>query len=393
MMVVVLVMIVVTEMSLSARVDLEGVTNEVNTFQLDSAVQSAFSVARILLKHDGGENQHDGPQDKWADPERFVQLDFGDARIKIDVIDESRKYNIYWVTAGLERDKRRAEERLIAIIDGMREETAHDITPGEAQDLASKITHYVKVRRAGKKSEFEDNIILPPTREHVMLSLRELTPLVGEFILFDQETEDGEKLPGLERFITIWSDGTTNVNTAELNTLACYFPQNERHKAEAIIEARETIASEAEENKESKASAPAPAVGLPGGLGGGQGAGQGGGLAGALGGGGAGGKGKFVGVDSLDALVKADAISNKDKEALTPFLGTKSDVFSVFITAKLKKSFRRVRMVVRRDGSTLYTLLRETRTDPRVVFGDEEDPFAFDEDDEGRAPAEFLRPR
>lgn len=374
MLVVVLVLIVVTELSLSARVDLQVSSNEINDLPVQSAIHGALDVARHLLKSDGDENSHDSIHDKWGDPEKWIDLDFGEIRIKIDIVDESRKFNLYWLLKGTSTEKQRAGDRLVSILDQMREETQFDLSPAEAADLAAKITDYIKVRRAGKKKEYE-GILLPPTRKNFLLSLTELLPFVGEFIFYDQVTEEEEeKLPGLERFVTLWSDGKTNVNTAEFVVLQCYFPYHEREKAQRIIEAREAIA-DPEQNPELKKPAMPALPATPGGPGG---PGQK--------------NEKFVGVKSLQDLVKAEAITNKDKVKLGAMLGTASQVFSVFITAKKKNILRRVRVLIRREKSKLYTLFYEERKDKRVQFGeDTDDPFS----DEGwlsdANPSEMLQ--
>jgi len=363
MMVVLLVMVVVTELQLSARVDLQVSANEMDDFAVEYAMRGAVDAARYLLKLDGGENSNDGLQDKWAEPDKWLQLDFGEGmRVKIDVVDESRKYNLYWILKGKPTDRRNAVDRLVSIIDLMREGTNHDLSPAESADLATQIIDYVKVRRAGKKKEYE-GIQLPPTRNNVLLSLQELIPFVGEFVFYDQVAADGEKLAGLERFITIWSDGKTNVNTADFVVLQCYFPPAEREKAKQIIEARESL-SDPEKNPELNQP---PSIGKKK-------------------------EEPFIGIKKLDDLVKAGAISNKDKQRLGAFLGTSSQVFSVFITAKKNKTYRRQRLVIRREKNKLYTLLTEFRKDRRIQMGEDvEDPFAEEEDLEGVDPSKLLK--
>lgn len=351
MMVVMLIVIIVTELSLTARVDLEVSTNELDDFAVEYCVRGAMDAARFLLKQDAGENKNDGLQDKWAKPTEWVDLNFGeDIQVKIDVVDESRKYNLYWLLKGTPTEKHRARDRLVAILDTMREETPHDLSPAEAADIANKITDYVRVRRGGKRKEYE-GIILAPTRKHVLMSLEELLPFIGEFIYYDQIDDVGTKLAGLERYVTIWSNGQVNVNTAELIVLQAHFSRGEALKAERIIEAREKLA-DPEENPELKK---APTLGKKN-------------------------EDQFIGIKSLDDLVKADAITNKDKQKLGAFLGTKSQVFSIFITAKKRRIMRRHRLVIRREKDKLYTLLSEVRKDQRVVMGEEGDPF---EDEEG----------
>jgi len=363
MMVVMLVMVVVTELQLSALVDLRVSANEMDDFEVEYAMRGAVAAARYLLKQDGGENSNDSLQDKWGNPEQWLHLDFGEEiRVKIDIVDESRKYNLYWILKGKPTERRRAVDQLVSIIDVMRDGTNHDLTPAESADLATQIIAYVKVRRAGKKKEYE-GIVLPPTRNNFLLSLQELVPFVGDFIFYDQLTEDGEKLPGLERFLTIWSDGKTNVNTAEWTVLQCYFPPNEREKANQIIEARESLA-DPEKNPELKKP---PSLGKQK-------------------------EEPFIGIKKLDELVKAGAISNKDKQRLGAFLGTSSQVFSVFVTAKKKKTYRRQRVLIRREKNKLYTLLNEFRKDRRIEMGEDvEDPFAEDEEAEGVDPSKLLK--
>jgi type II secretory pathway component PulK len=367
MMVLVLVMIVVTELSFSARVDLEVSSNELDDFSVQYAIRGAIEAARYLLKQDGTENSHDGLQDKWANPEQWLQLGFGEnVQVKIDIVDESRKYNLYWLLKGTNTEQQRARDRLISILDVMREGTANDLTPAEAADIAARITDYVKVRRSGKKKEYE-GILLPPTRGNFLLSLKELQPFVSDFVMVDQVNENGERLPGLERFVTLWSDGKANVNTADLVVLQCFFPLAERDKAEKIIEAREAV-SDPERNPELLKP---PTLGQQK-------------------------QERFIGIQKLDELVKADAISNKDKERLGAFLGTGSQVFSVFVTAKKGNILRRHRVVIRRDKSSLITLLNEVRTDRRIEMGEDvEDPFAEDLEGEEQAtdPTTLLRGR
>lgn len=350
MMVVMLIVIIVTELSLSARVDYEVSANEFDDFAVEYGIRGALHAARFLLKQDAGENSNDGLLDKWARPEEWLDLNFGeDLRVKIDVVDESRKYNLYWLLKGTPTEKSRARDRLVAILDTMREETPHDLSPAEASDVANKIAEYVTVRRAGKRKEYE-GILLPPTRKNLLMSLEEILPFVGEFLYYDQIDDEGNKLPGLERYVTIWSDGKVNVNTADLIVLLAHFSRSEAVKAERIVETRESI-SDPKSNPELQK---APTLGEKN-------------------------KEQFIGIKNLDELVKAGAITSKDKEKLGALLGTKSQAFSIFVTAKKRRIIRRHRIVVRREKEKLYTLISETRKDQRVVMGDETDPFADDE--------------
>ncbi len=377
MMVLVLVIIVVTELMFASKVDMRTAKNEFDGFSLDYAIRGGFDCALALLQSDGNDGEHDGFNDKWARPDDYMKLDFGDTIVAIDIVDESRKYNLYWILKGNASEKRVAVARLTQIIDTMRDETDHDIAPHEAQDIAAQIANYVRVRREGKRKTYENRIILPPTTKNALMSLSELLAVVPEHVYYDQVTDEGEKLAGLERYITIWSDGKTNVNTAESCVLASFFGRDGPDKAKRIIDAREDIADPENASKFGRGSASTTTTQQP--TGGGANP-----LAGALGGGATpGGKESFVGIKSLEELAKAGAIDNRDAQQLAPFLGTGSQVFSVFVTAKLNKITRRVRYVVRREKQQTYTLLRELRTDPRVDLDPEAiDPFAADEDDD-----------
>lgn len=372
LLVLVLLLVLITQLALSARVDLQVAVNERKTLRLEYALRGALEVGRYLLRLDLEENQHDGLQDKWARPRAYVPLDFGEGlRVVLDIVDESRKFNLYWLATGRPRERRTAQDRLTRILDVMREKTKYDLPPYEAEELAARIARYVRARREGKRRKFDDRI-LAPSRHGVLLSLEEIRPLVGDFLFYDQETDDGEKLPGLERFVTLWSDGRVNVNTAPPTVLRAFFPDRDLWKIERLVELRRKLAEEA---ARLPAPPPAPVPVGPGGPGG------------------PAGPERFVGVKTLEELVRAGILTQKERADLSPFLGTASQCFSLFATARQGTLLRRRRLLVRRDQGRLFTLLTQERTDRRVHLGEGPDPLTDEERAAALDPSRLLHPR
>jgi len=249
-----------------------------------------------------------------------------------------------------EKIRERVFEGLVSILAEFREGTAWALTGGEARDLATKIRDYVV--RPKKRNTPEDEIPTPDTVDYPLLTTDELLQIPGmtEEILYDfVDPEDETRvIPGLLNFVTIWSSGLVNVNTAPEIVLRSIFEREDRNRAADIVEYRDSsgeeggitersgrVAPPSERDEESGEEEATPGV--------------------------------FKEVSELQNTV----LDNDSYQSILPFLTTRSSVFSVHVIAKRGKMTLHQRTVFRRVGGEVHPLFTETRRD-RPLWGREE---------------------
>lgn len=255
--------VVVGQLTVSSAIEKSIANNTVKDIQYEGAAVGAFEIAKSLLMRDlkdeqsasegedaaggdsgfsgggfgsggqtgggGGAQGEESPADTlldlWADEGETTQQ-FGEGvEVRIRMIDEDRKLNLLTLVAEDEDFREAFKDRLIRLLDTFREDSRHDLTYGDAQDIAKNIEEWLTGERpkdvpryaastdekddSGKvfsddvwtKGEGEEiEVVFPLTMEE-LLHVDEMS----EFIL-KGFMEDGRYVPGLEDVCTIYSN-------------------------------------------------------------------------------------------------------------------------------------------------------------------------------------------
>lgn len=371
LLVLTLMIVIVLQISYSTKITLKVAKNRRDNLQVYYAALGARNQAKVILSLDQKETETDSLLESWATDSLDIR-ESGDVEIKVQIVDEERKFNINLLQAketktDPEQDKeKKRQERMLRvltdIIDEFREEFKTDIDGAQAEAMAKAIAEYIQ----SKPTKEEDKgIPKPSTKEGRLLTLDEILLIPGfdEQNLFDLWEED-EVAPGLSRFLTTWSNGTININTASLTVLRALFEKEDKNFADNIFEFREgleetywkekkrrdfrqesemeTLGDQEAEEEEGKGSI-------------------------------------FLSVDNLrEENLVDDVVFNKVKD----LMGVNSEFFSIYVMAKKGQIVGRFREVARRvatgDGETaLVTILNEKRKEKRLIEEREEEEEEF----------------
>ncbi|MHC4899537.1 MAG: hypothetical protein ACYTGW_20795, partial [Planctomycetota bacterium] len=159
----------------------------------------------------GGEEEEeptDSSQDNWYQPTAYAD---GDLTTYVWIEDDNRKFNLLSLASPDEEFATESRERLTRLLDGLREDTDHDISQSDAQTMTDAIKDWIDGRnrtdilpKPPLKSDQED------TETSIPLHLDELLLLrgVNEHLFYDQVMEYDNRiilLPGLESVLTIYT--------------------------------------------------------------------------------------------------------------------------------------------------------------------------------------------
>jgi len=154
------------------------------------------------------EDPTDSSQDSWFKPTAYAD---GDLTTYVWVEDENRKFCLLSLASPEEDFATESRERLVRLLDGLRENTDHDISQSDATTMADAIKDWIDGRNR--------NDILPKPKlksdtdgseTSIPLHLDELLLLQGitKYVFFDQVMEYDNRvvlLPGLESVLTIYT--------------------------------------------------------------------------------------------------------------------------------------------------------------------------------------------
>jgi len=410
-----LLVIIVFQVSYTTKVDIRLAKNRLDTTVLQYATDGVLTRAMAYIQADASENQWDARGDLWESAsfeamagEGGSDYDYegdpwgGDSeseegRVELDVVitDEDRKLNLGLLaarpepapeprssrdrnrdrndrntganaerTGGRQPRNRKAEEEqrekvfdaLISILVEFRDGTTFDLTGTESRQIAEAIRDWV-TRPAESRDDSE--LPHPPTLDPPMLSIDELLMVEGvtEDLLFDFLDPDDEEvvIPGLLNFVTIWSSGLVNINTAPPVVLRGFFERDKKKLVDDILEYRDEYEEPEDERDRDRdrrrreresGSEEAETPGI---------------------------------FKETSELQSNNILDNEDYQALLPFISTQSSVFSVHVTASRGKVELRTRAIVRRVNGRVYPVFYERRKDKPLFGRDLEE----DEDDGG----------
>ncbi len=278
--------------------------------------------------------------DGLAEEERQIKL-------YIETFDEAAKYNVYNLVIEDSREAQKRRDQLASVIDYFRRDTEFDLSFSDGEEIAEEIAEFLK--RDEEKPYH--NALKPPTKQdRTLTDISELLYVDGiePSIMWDRLDEDGENIvPGLWRFLTVWSDLQININTAPVATLAGLFEQQEAFLAENIEEYRQDARSEKERDDKRYSETRSfsgedksddPTGGAP-----------------------------FTQISELKDRVQGILPATYDR--ISPYITVQSSVFTIVVTAEMGDRIRYTKMwVVRRTPGGFRILLERPVNQPPRYF-------------------------
>ncbi|MBI1849512.1 MAG: general secretion pathway protein GspK [Planctomycetes bacterium] len=431
LLVLTILLIIAVQLAYSTKIAFGLAKDRRNEMQIDLAFRGDVFKAQAILRYDQSQGETDSKKDDWQNPDfsdpddaptsqgqqGTEELADEEPQIRGQIVDEDSKYNLVHLLprrpnaemasddkdpqnnkdnangeelVGKDQpkkdlkdkprekpfDEQKEKERharaihiLMSIIDEFRQGTPYDVTPGDAKEIAEGIDQFLNRSDSGHGGNGVDRM---QTKSGLPLSLDELllVPGVSENLMWDFRDPDdpNEIVPGLSNYVTIWSSGKINVNTAAEVVLRALFDDNHRDNAHDITTARgdeeelkendrlrsmskdarkeERAKKKIEERRKRKRQA------------------KGGDLFGGDD------KASDKGDNSdengpfqeVGEIQKKNIVTNEDYQKILPYLSVKSDVFSLFLHGKKGHTTKDVRVVLHRtDEGKCETILWETR--------------------------------
>ena len=345
------------EIKATAALHMRLAQNKRDDFLMRQATRGQLEVVKQVLLYDKSENDVEALDDRWTE-EKFTQ--FQKAPVKDDderdpdtpvssedvelsgrIEDEARKFNLHNLVADDDEVRAQWEEIFLRLLTLYREDQGKlTLSRTDAESLLKNLKDWLK----RKDSDREFPVPATGNEKRILVTPDELLMIKGftREMFYDQpgEDEDDEPIPGLYRYLTLWSEGPINVNTAALPMLYALFEPQDSDLADRIVEWRESQAEEQDENAPLDADPKNNAVHGP--------------------------------ADLLD-IDGFDTQAMQRNKLTTAIVTGSSDTFSILITAKAENGLKRQeRWVIRRNPVGFTTLLAEQRTDP-VFDGPEDD--------------------
>ncbi len=345
--------ILALEIKSTAALHMRLAVNKRDDFLMREGMRGQLEVLKQVLLYDLSENKIEALDDIWNDEKytHFQKAPSGEEEADRDpgepvssrdfeltarVEDEARKFNLNNLVVDDKKRRRHWEEVFKRLLLAYREDyPGYEISPGQADDLLEKVKEWFKRR------DDERGIPRPRTgdKKKIMVTPDELLMVEGftRDLFYDLKTgedeEEVEVAPGLYRYLTLWSEGPVNLNTAEKPVVYALFREKDRDLADRFLEWREQEAEEQEDRPADPEAEP-----------------------------------KKNALKSLADLQKIDGFSaevlqRNELDASTVTFS--SQRFSIFLTGTSSDGLRREeRHVLERRPKGFITLLAEERNDP-----------------------------
>lgn len=178
------------------------------------------------------EDPTDSSQDNWFQPTAYAD---GELTTYAWVEDENRKLNLLTLGSPDEEFAKESRERLIRLLDSLRENTDHDITQSDATTIADAIKEWIDGRNRNDilpkpllKSDRDGSETTIPLHLDELLLLRN----VNEHLFFDQVMEYDNRvtlLPGLESVLTIYTSWAPDPGDPEKLAAQAINPTNQNN--------------------------------------------------------------------------------------------------------------------------------------------------------------------
>ena len=153
----------------------------------------------------------DSREDDWAHPQR---TELNEIRLRILIQDENSKFNVLSILSEDELEAEQAFERLVSVIENSRKGTIAEIDSSRSREMALAIRNLMMRRKEARLPKA--NLLSDVDEDDeggFLLSLRELVGLDRDLFppdLFrDYRDEDGTVIHSLGTFLTVWSSMTT----------------------------------------------------------------------------------------------------------------------------------------------------------------------------------------
>jgi type II secretory pathway component PulK len=261
--IVFLMTVLVSDITEVSMVEYEASVNVGNIARLEYGLNAGLEVAKAYLVQDAMDTDVDSLADAWAQPikqtmggesaqsvkERASGERPGAVDVTIEMEDEESKWPLSLLVVGNDAQIRRRRELLGAVIDSFRESAggSWDLDRGTAERYAEAIAGFL-----ARKENEAGPVPRPDTKSPIhILNVADLSLIkdIDDRILFDEVDEQGNIVPGLLRYLTIWSDMKINVNTAQLPVLRGLFRPEDRIRADDILNHRNAQTEEKEKKK------------------------------------------------------------------------------------------------------------------------------------------------
>jgi type II secretory pathway component PulK len=344
------------EIKATAALHMRLAQNKRDDFLMRQAIRGQLEVVKQVLLFDKAENGVEALDDRWTedkftqfqkapaeDDERDPEAPVTSEEVELTgrIEDETRKFNLHNLVSEDKDVRAHWEEIFLRLVTLYREDQgALSLSRSDAENLLKNLRAWFE------RKDSDRDIPVPATGhdERILVTPDELLMIEGfnREMFYDQpgEEEGDPPIPGLYRYLTLWSEGPINVNTAEAPMLYALFESGDSDLADRIIEWRTSQAEEQDEN--------APVDAEP----------------------------KNNAVTGMQDLLNIEGfdVEAVQRNKLSPAIVTgQSDTFSIHITAKASEGLtRQERWIIRRNPAGFTTLLAEQRTDP-VFEGSEED--------------------
>jgi hypothetical protein len=156
-----------------------------------------------------GEEEEDSPsdsgEDAWAKP---MRIPIGDIEITTFVQDENGKYNVHRIVEGDDDQQQEERERMARILDSMRDGMDGDLDLIEGRRIVEELVDYMNRRRRDNDLPLADRQSLEDEDDYVLLDVLEemlILNTVDESIFFDLLLSDEMVAPGLESVLTCYT--------------------------------------------------------------------------------------------------------------------------------------------------------------------------------------------
>ena len=337
--------------------------------QLEVACRAGLERALARLREDRQQTEIDSQNDVWyglyvdtelieadvAGEEFMAQDDYEgeegerETRLYIETFDEAAKYNVYMLLNDDNQVSRDRRERFGNLIDYYRDEFETDLATSDGTEIANEIASFL---RRSSERPYQGMEAVPTKQEGTLLDLSELLHVRGVMPsrMWDYIDEDGNTIvPGLWRYLTVWSDLQVNINTAEIPVLASLFTRDEAFLAERIVDFRNEDAEEKERTAGRFSETGTfgdgdetedPTGGAP-----------------------------FTQINELRE--KVEGINQETYNKISPYLTVQSSVFSIVVTAE-RGLVRRSKMWVVRRTPDGFRILLERPVDFPYFLDDEQ---------------------
>ena len=229
----ILTLLVVTglELNRAVRVEANLAGNFRDLTQSSYVAQSGVEIARLLIQND--DPTYDALNEQWAQFESLASLSqmlFPEGSFAGRIVDENSKLNPNGLIdrfGNVDPKKRTQMERLLVLL---------EYDPAVLDAILDWLDPDDQPRPHGGEKDFYLKQKIPYSAKNGAMDY------LGEMLLI--RGMDGSALygskerSGLKDFLTVYSDGRLNINTAGLIPLMCLSPEVDRTMAQAVLDAR-----------------------------------------------------------------------------------------------------------------------------------------------------------